>query len=198
MKITNLSNVEEDDQGRPQLMPYYSVKIPMGKRSDWQSAQKFFWDSYDGIEKWQRLEVYEYAIRSGSEHQEALTQAVECPVEGLPEIIFEAVKADPPAPSLKECAKMLAEARSQDESEIEMNKFEGLTQPINTEFIDAGGDVHCKAAPSVIVGEYDFSFFSDLDLVEMQSQVRKTGEDKEFVGAILVELGKRQRERESK
>lgn len=79
-----------------------------------------------------------------------------------------------------------------------MNKFEGLSQLATTGYIDTDGNARCEALPSVIVGEYDFSFFSDLELAVMQSQVRESGEDKEFVNAILVELGKRQREREAK
>ena len=40
--------------------------------------------------------------------------------------------------------------------------------------------------------EYDFSHMSDLDLVKMQHDLRKIPEDKEFLNAVLIELGKRQ------
>lgn len=43
-----------------------------------------------------------------------------------------------------------------------------------------------------IVPAYDLSGLTDLDLARMQRQVRESGEDREFLDAILQELGKRQ------
>lgn len=46
--------------------------------------------------------------------------------------------------------------------------------------------------------EHNFDHLNDLDLVEMQSQLRATGDpsDKEMATAILVELGNRQKPKE--
>jgi hypothetical protein len=46
--------------------------------------------------------------------------------------------------------------------------------------------------------DYDFSGMSDIDLVLMQKQVRDSGQDKEFLNAILKELGERQHTRNEK
>ena len=42
--------------------------------------------------------------------------------------------------------------------------------------------------------DFDFNLFSDLELVSMQSESRKIG-DVDFVNAILIELGRRQKAR---
>jgi len=40
---------------------------------------------------------------------------------------------------------------------------------------------------------FDFSLFSDLELAQMQKESREIG-DMDFVHAILIELGRRQKE----
>lgn len=76
------------------------------------SIQELFWELYDGIEKWQRLEVYESAIRSGSEYHDALTKAKDCPVVNLPEIVFE-VGTTIEASSKEECDRIIMETKQQ-------------------------------------------------------------------------------------
>ena len=45
------------------------------------------------------------------------------------------------------------------------------------------------------IGEYDFSGLSDLDLVILQKRIRDSGTDKEFLDAILKEIGRRQKDK---
>ena len=46
--------------------------------------------------------------------------------------------------------------------------------------------------------EYDFNHMSDIELVKMQKDLRKYPEDKEFLNAVLKELGERQKKRQNK
>jgi hypothetical protein len=84
------------------------IEIPITQKP----IQELFWELYDGIEKWQRLDVYEEAMRSGLEHSIALTKAVNCPIADLPEIVFK-VGATIEAPSREECDRMLAEVNDE-------------------------------------------------------------------------------------
>lgn len=48
---------------------------------------------------------------------------------------------------------------------------------------------------SCMDSEYDFSWASDIDLIMMQHQAREYPEDEGFVKAVLLEMGRRQKEK---
>ncbi len=43
--------------------------------------------------------------------------------------------------------------------------------------------------------EYDFSWASDIELIMMQHEARQYEEDEGFVKAVLLEIGRRQKEK---